>query len=62
MIDCYQVNAYLIWKRNPINQRLDHRERAIFLQQLVAGLIEAQEEVHIPVQRLKRNYCGWRGC
>jgi hypothetical protein len=29
---------------------------------LVQGLIQEQEEVHIPVQGKGRNYCSWRDC
>jgi len=62
IVDCCYTNAYLIWKRNPSNQRRDHRERGFFLQELINGLLQVQEKAHIPVQLQKRTYCGWKDC
>ena len=62
LIDICHVNAYLIWKRNPLNQRRDHRERAFFLRELVNGLLEVREEAYIPGRRPTRRHCSWKGC
>jgi hypothetical protein len=58
IVDICQDNAYLVGKRNPLNRRRDHRERAFFLQELVNGLVQVQEEAHIPRRRPKRKYCN----
>ena len=62
MTDICHINAYLIWKRNPANQRRDHREREFFINELIHGLIHSVEKVHAPNLRSKRSFCAWRGC
>ena len=57
-----KARVKFIWKRNPMNQRQDHCERAFFLQQLIEGLLQVQEEVHIPIRRSNRTYCQWKSC
>jgi len=62
LVDICHTNAYLIWKRQPPNQRNDHRERDFFLSELITGLLYNQEYVHTPTQLKTRRYCGWSGC
>lgn len=62
IVDICQVNAYIIWKRNPQNQQLGHRERKAFISELIEGLLYDQDNVHIPSSGKTRKHCRWRGC
>jgi hypothetical protein len=62
IIDICHTNAFIIWKRYQAKSDRGRRTRERFLTELIEGLIEIQEEVHIPAQALKRSFCAWTGC
>lgn len=62
IVDICQTNAYLIWKRHHQDGQAGHRKRAVFLQELIAGLLIGQGEQHVSIQRGKRLLCVWKDC
>lgn len=62
IVDICQVNAYIVWRRHPPNQRTDHRDREVFLRELIDGLLYDHESIHAPIEAKSRHYCRWKGC
>lgn len=62
LVDICAGNAYKVWKTNALNKAKKKHERALFLEQLIEGLIHDREIVHTPIQASTRKHCRWKGC
>jgi hypothetical protein len=62
IIDICHCNAYLIYLDARRERRPDHRDREIFLNELVEGLLEIHDKPHIAAQHSSRRFCTWRAC
>ena len=62
MLDSVNINAYIVWAKHQAKKDLSHRDRRVFTQELVAGLLRSPDIIHQSSKCTKSTYCGWSGC
>ena len=62
MVDSANTNAYIVWSHHQSTGDPSHRDRRVFTQKLIEGLLRSPDIIHQSSKCTKSTYCGWSGC
>ena len=62
MMNSINTNAYIVWSHHQLKKNFNHRNRRVFIQQLIKKLLRSSNIIHQSSQCIKSIYCEWSDC